>query len=188
MKLNFLRSVVLLVLSPLFIVPSPAFAAKTTYIHTNRRFHYVKRVELDKKELKERGEAMHPYTFTELQLRNMLANIEISRKLILKKEVESSEVFNNQALDFLIPHLVEGFKTAQPNEEIAFSVVINKVKALFQDNRLTIATAWVKDNFLHIHFHKLMAKIDTTVYDKLGDVSKAINRAQGLRVSLELKG
>lgn len=171
----------------LFAIPSSAFASKTTYIYTNHRLHYVKRVELDKKELKKRGEVNHPYTFTELQLRNLLASIQFSKTLILAKEVEENEVLNNMALDFLVPHLAEAFKGVQAREEVAFSLVTYQKRAVFQDNRLTIATAWVKDNFLHIHFHKLMAKVDTTNYDKFSDVSKAINRARGVRVALELQ-
>lgn len=183
----FFLTFLLLVPGPWPLAPSPALAAKTTYIYTNRRFHFVKRVELDKKELKKRGEAGQPYSFTELQLRNLLADVQISEKLLFKKEVESQEVFNQSVLDFLVPHLVEAFKQAQPNEEIVFSFVATKAKSIAQDNRLTLGKAWVKDGFLHVYFRKLSAKIDTTNYDKLGDVSKAINRAKGLKIALQLK-
>lgn len=167
--------------------PAFAYAAKTTYVYTDRKFHFVKRVELKKKELKDREEANHPYRFDELQLRNILANVHFSQKLILKKEVDAKEVFNKAALDFLVPHLVKAFEEAKPNEQVVFSFITGSAKLVFLENRLTLAEAWVKDNYLHIQFRKLMAKIDTTVYDKFADVSKAINRARGLRIDLELK-
>lgn len=167
--------------------PAFAYAAKTTYVYTDRKFHFVKRVELKKKELKDREEANHPYRFDELQLRNILADVHFSQKLILKKEVDAKEVFNKAALDFLVPHLVKAFEEAKPNEQVVFSFITGSAKLVFLENRLTLAEAWVKDNYLHIQFRKLMAKIDTTVYDKFADVSKAINRARGLRIDLELK-
>lgn len=168
------------------VFPALAEAAKTTYIFTDRKYHFVKRVELDKKELKERGEAAHPQKLEEGLLHQLLSSVHFNRKLLLKKEVEAKEVFNTQALGFLIPHLTKALAEAKPNEQIVFSYITYDAKALFRDNRITLAEAWVQDPFLHIYFRKLMAKIDTTKYDKFSDVSRAINRAKGLRVSLEL--
>lgn len=171
----------------LFSAYGPVLAAKTTYIHTDRKFHFIKRVELKEKELKKRGEAGHPHTFTELQLRNMLADLQVSQKMVLSKEVETQEIFNSANLDFIIPHLVEAFKQAQPNEEVVFSFITRRSKTIFQDNRITLAECWVKDGFLHLRFRKLLAKIDLTNYDKLGDVATAINKSRGLRIDIDLK-
>lgn len=169
------------------VLPALALAAKTTYIYTDRKYHFVKRVELKKKELKARGEADHPHTFDALALRELLAGIEVSKQLVLAKKVEEREVFNKHGLDFLVPHLVEAFAQAQPDEQIVFSVILRKPRVVFQDTHLTLAEAWIQEGFLHLHFRKLMAKIDLTKNDKFADVSRAINRARGLRVSLELK-
>lgn len=166
--------------------PMLAYAAKTTYIYSDRRFHFVKREELGKKDLKERGEVNHPYEFTELQLREMLSRVQVNRKVLFKKEVEESHVFNQTAMEFLVPHLVTAFKEATPNENVIFSFVAKKPTFVFRDDRITIASAWVQNGFLHLEFKKLLAKLAVTNYDKLGDVSKAINRAEGLRVALEL--
>ena len=171
----------------LFLLPPLAWAAKTTYIYTDRKYHFIKRVELKKKELKERGEANHPHTFDPLTLRDLLSGIEVSKQLILSKKVEEREVFDKHSLDFLVPHLVEAFKQAGPAEQIVFSFILQKPSVVFHDTRLTLAEAWVKDGFLHLYFRKLMAKIDLTKNDKFADVSRAINRARGLRVALELK-
>lgn len=169
------------------LVAGPAFATKTTYITTDRKFNFVKRVELKEKELKKRGTADQPHTFVPMELKNMLSGVAVSHQLVLSKEADSEEVFDSVGLDFLVPNLVEAFKQAGPNEEIIFSFIARKSKTLFQDNRLTLASTWVKDGFLHLAFRKLLAKIDTTNYDKLGDVSTAMNRAKGIRIALELK-
>lgn len=184
---RFFLAFLFLVSGPWSPVHGPALAAKTTYVYTDRKYHFVKRMELKKKELKARGEADHPQTLEPLTLRDLLAGIEISKQLILSKKIEEREVFDQHGLDFLVPHLVEAFKQAQPNERIVFSFIVRQSRAVFQDTRLTLAEAWVKEGFLHIHFRKLMAKIDLTKNDKFADVSRAINRAKGLRVSLELK-
>ncbi|MBI4223470.1 MAG: SHOCT domain-containing protein [Deltaproteobacteria bacterium] len=176
-----------LVAGPWSTVLGPAFAAKTTYIYTDRKYHFIKRVELKKKELKERGAADHPHTFNPLALRDLLSGIEISKQLILSKKMEGREVFDQPSLDFLVPHLVAALSQAAPAEQVVFSFILRKSRAVFQDTRLTLAEAWVKDGFLHVYFRKLMAKIDLTKDDKFADVSRAINRARGLRVSLELK-
>ncbi|OGQ04427.1 MAG: hypothetical protein A2W61_07020 [Deltaproteobacteria bacterium RIFCSPLOWO2_01_44_7] len=169
----------------LTLSPVLAEAAKTTYVYTDRRFHFVKRVEMDKEELKER-QVNHPYTFTDLQLRDMLAGVKFSRQLVFKKEVQEDAVFNQANLDFLVPHLVQAFKESQPNEEIVFAFITHRSKFVVRDDQLTIVRSWVEGNQLHMEFRKLMAKVDVTNYDKLGDVNQAMNRAQGLRVALEL--
>ncbi|MDP2600188.1 MAG: SHOCT domain-containing protein [Deltaproteobacteria bacterium] len=175
---------ILLVALILLMSPALAQAAKTTYVHTDRKFNYVKRVEKNEKHIKEKG-ITHPYTFSDLQIREMLSNVKLNRKAIFKKESEEEEVFDSRALDYLVPYLVQAFKEANPNEEIVFSVLSRKSTFLVRDDRMTIVGAWVSGGMLHLDFHKLMAKISPN-YDKMSDVSEAINRAQGLRVALDV--
>ena len=165
------------------LVPALSQASKTTYIVTDRRFNFVKRVELDKDEIKER-KITQPYTFTDLQMRDMLAGIKCNKQLVVEKQVQDQEVYNQPALDFLVPYLVKAFKEAQPNEEVVFSYLASKGMILAQDHRLTIASAWVDGGVLHLKFRKLMAKI-ASVNEKMSDISQTINRAQGVRVSLD---
>lgn len=170
----------------LVLLTPPAFvwAAKTTYVQTDRKFNYVKRVEVDEDRVKEKG-ITHPYTFSDLQIREMLSNIKLNRKTMFKNEAEEVVVFDGHALDYLAPYLVQAFKEAKPNEEIIFSVLSRKSTFLIRDDRMTIVGAWVSGGTLHLDFHKLMAKVSPN-YDKMSDVSEAINRAQGLRVALEV--
>lgn len=169
----------------LMFAPALAMAAKTTYVFTNRKFNFIKRTELSKKILKKRGEIVHPYTFTALQLRKMLEPITVHQKLFFSKEVVEREVFNANTLDWLVPHLANAFKDAKIGEEVIFSFVVPSKKFLIRDDRLTIVHSWVSGGKWHLHFKKLMAKIPNT-YDQRGDIHKAMNEAQSVRISLEL--
>ncbi|MDO8494053.1 MAG: hypothetical protein Q7S68_01785 [Deltaproteobacteria bacterium] len=181
-----MRKILLTALLGVFAVgPALVYAAKTTYVYSDRRFYFVKREELKKKDLKTRGEAQHPHSFTGAQLKYMLDGVKISQEVSFNDDVESREVFTPSVLAAMIPHLVKAFATAEKNEEIVFSYITRWSKGIVQNNRLTIATAWVQDNTLHLKFKKLMAKINTTNYDKLGDVTKAMNEAESLRIRLE---
>jgi len=179
MKKTFFFALVLVLTAGAF----EAKAAKTTYVNTDRKFNYVKRVEVDGDQIKEK-QITHPYTFSDLQIREMLSNLKLNRKALFKKEAEEVGVFDSHALDYLAPYLVQAFKEAKPNEEIIFSVLSRKSTFLVRDDRMTIVGAWVSGGILHLDFHKLMAKVSPN-YDKMSDVSQAINRAQGLRVALE---
>lgn len=172
-----------ILLAGYFFLPSLAEATKSTYVYTDRRFQSVKRVEVDADDLKDR-QINQPYAFTELQLREMLSALRFDKKALFNKNDEADEViFNQPALDLLVPNLAKAFQEAQPNEEVIFSFVTHKPKVLMRDDRLTIAKSWVEGNQLHIHFKKLMAKISND-YDKMSDVNIAISKAQGVRVSI----
>lgn len=180
------KAVQIILLGWVLCLPVLARATKTTYLVTDRKFNFVKRVELKKKELKKRGEVSHPCTFNEFQLSQMLAPIRLNKKLVLSKKTEEMDVFEKSNLDWLVPPIVQAFKDAKPNEEVIFSFVTHSPKFLIRDDRLTIVRSWVTGGELHLVFRKLMAKLPNS-YDKLSDVTEAMNRAQGLRVSLELQ-
>lgn len=180
------KAVQIILLGWVLCLPVLARATKTTYVVTDRKFNFVKRVELKKKELKKRGEVSHPCTFNEFQLSQMLAPIRLNKKLVLSKKTEEMDVFEKSNLDWLVPPIVQAFKDARPNEEVIFSFVTHSPKFLIRDDRLTIVRSWVAGGELHLVFRKLMAKLPNS-YDKLSDVTEAMNRAQGLRVSLELQ-
>lgn len=143
-------------------------------------------MELSKGEVKKRGEANHPYQFSEVQLNDLLSPVRMNKKLLLSKKVVEQDVFNRPALDFLVPHLAQAFRDAKPNEEIDFAYLTHYKSILVKDDRITIIHAWVEGDTLHLNFSKLMAKLPNT-YDQRGDVHKAIGKAQGVRVSLELE-
>lgn len=180
------RTLTLLAIGFWLTAPVITFAAKTTYIFTDRRFHFVKREELKSKELKARGEANHPYTFSDLQMHNLLANIRLNKKYILAKKTEELTVFDPVHLDWMIPYVVKAFQDAKPNEEVVFAMVTPAGKFLIRDDRLTIVRGWVEKERLHLYFKKLMAKVPNN-FDKLSDVSQAMNRSQSINVTLDLQ-
>lgn len=176
----------ILVLALLLVMPVVAQAKKTTYVFTDRKFNAVKLEELKKKELKKLGELNHPFEIDPSVLRKNLAGIRVSRKILLSEKVTESEVFNAEALDRMLPHILRAFREATPKEGVTVSFLREEKKSLIRDDRLTIVDAWISGEKLHLKFHKLMAKIPNN-YDRIGDVHQAINRAQGLRVSLDLQ-
>lgn len=160
------------------------WAAKTTYIVTNNRFNYVKLRELGAKEA-DVLKMTHPATLDEKGLRAALASVQLARAYIVKKEVDSQQVFDERAIDYLTPALVRAFSQAKENEIVVFSYVTKDPLFIIRNDRLNICRAWVSGDELHIRFEKLYAKLlgDT---DKRGNESKLISQARGLRVKLEL--
>lgn len=165
-------------------VSSLAYAAKTTYIATNKRFNYVKIKEVSGREAGER-QMTHPVTLDETGLRAALASVMLSRGYLISKEVDTQQVFDERAINFLAPNLVRAFGKAGPGEEIVFSYLSKNPLFIIRNDRLSICNAWIHEDELHIKFQKLYAKILGDV-DKRGNEARAIAYAQGLRVKLDL--
>jgi hypothetical protein len=168
----------------LLVVSGEAFAAKTTYIATNKRFNYVKLKEV-KNSIAEGRMMTQPIKIDEKWLAAALKSIKLSRHYLIKKEVDSQEVFSERAINFLTPNLARAFAQATHVEEVIFSYLQKNPIFIIRNDRLTIAKAWIHGDGLHIKFLKLFAKISGDV-DKRGNERKAINNSTGLRVKLEL--
>ncbi len=179
------RKMVLLSLGCLALIglASEAFAKRTVYVYSDRRFNFVKREELSKKEAR-KLKLHHPYIFTEAQMRHVLQHIRLSKRLVLEKEIYSQEAFDEKALQFLTPKLLDAFRDAKPDERIVVSYLDKNPLVILRNDRITIMELWVSGEELHIHFNKLMAKLvgDT---DKRGTTTRIVNEAKGIRVSLE---
>lgn len=168
----------------LFVTAGTAWAAKTTYVATNHRFNYVKLKEVSGSIVEARG-MTHPATLDETGLRAALASINLSRSHVIKKEIDSQRVFDDRAIDFLAPNLVRAFSQATPDEVVVFSYLSKDPLFIIRNDHLNICEAWVHGDELHIKFEKFYAKITGDV-DKRGNEARAIARARGLRVKLEL--
>lgn len=168
----------------LCLFASTAYAAKTTYIVTNKRFNYVKLKEVDAKVAAAR-DMTHPATVDESGLRAALASINLSRSYLIKKEVDTQQVFDDFALNFLTPALVQAFSQASANEEVVFSYLSKNPYFVLRNDRINICQAWIHGNELHVKFGKLYAKVVGDV-DKRGNEDRAISRAVGLRIKLEM--
>ncbi|MBI2346249.1 MAG: hypothetical protein HYV03_05080 [Deltaproteobacteria bacterium] len=172
----------LLMLGLSLVLPLPV-GAGARYIYTNHKLDYVKLTPIPKKELSAKAPT-HPATISTAKMREILAGIKLSRKLILSKEIETQEVYNDRAVNFLAPKLVEAFAQASLEEEVVFSWVWKDPRLLVRDDRFTAAKAWVKGNELHLEFLKVHAKLMGD-YERGGNFDKAVNRAKSLRIALE---
>lgn len=182
MKIKFWSGVVALFIG---MQPVVVLAGKTTYVFTDRRVKFVKRVELSKGDLKALGKLAHPYPLTTEQVSRIFGNIKLSHKFLLSKEIETEEIFDDSAISFLAPLLAQAFREAKSNEQIVFSYLDKNPKLILRNDRVTIAALWITDDqILHIQFTKLMAKMFGD-YDKRSGISQAVNQAKGLRMALE---
>ncbi|PIR16814.1 MAG: hypothetical protein COV46_06780 [Deltaproteobacteria bacterium CG11_big_fil_rev_8_21_14_0_20_49_13] len=177
-----MKKIVMLLLA--LAISSSAFA-KTTYIYTNRRMNFVKFESVKEKVAKELA-LTQPVTMSEEQMRGILNNIKLSRTFLIKKEAETQDVFDEQAVNFLAPKLVEALNMVTDRDVISFSYLSKNPVFIIRNDRITIARMWASDNRLHIVFEKLCALM-TGDYDKRGDDSRLISKSRGLRVSLELR-
>lgn len=168
----------------LSFAPAVSFAGKTTYIVTNHRLNYVKLKEVKGSVME--GRAMtHPAALDETGLRQALASINLSRSYLISKEVDTLRVFDENAVNFLAPAFAKAFSRAKSNEEIVFSYLAKNPVFIIRNDRLTVGTAWIHENELHIKFSKFYAKVLGDI-DKRGNEDKAASSARGLRVKLDL--
>lgn len=158
-------------------------SAESKYIYTNHRLDYVKLQPIPKKESAEKSPT-HPATIAIGKMQEILASLKVSRKLFLRKQVETQEIFNEKAVGFLAPLLVEAFQRAGADEVVVFSYLWKNPQLIMRNDRFTAAKAWVKDQELHIEFLKLHAKLEGDT-DKKGNFDRVVNQAKSLRIELE---
>lgn len=137
-----------------------------------------------KKNEKEGG-LNHPYTFSDEQIRSILGSFRFNKKIIILKDVENRQLFDEKNVEFLAPYLIEAFQKVKPEEVVVVSYFTRDSKFVIQDDRLTVFRAFVKNDGLHVKFTKLYAKM-------LGDrttmgATRATQEARSLRVGLEIQ-
>jgi len=171
-------------LAMIVVCPAVVFAAKTTYIATNHRFNYVKLKEVKSSVATER-QMTHPKDLDTLGLKEALRSVKLSRSYIIKKEVDTQNVFDDDAIEFLAPNLAKAFMQANDREEVVFSYLMKNPLFILRNDRLNLGTMWISGDELHIKFSKLYAKVTGDI-DKRGNEAKAIARSRGLRIRLDL--
>ncbi len=159
-------------------------AAKGEFIYkSSNKLDFIK-VDEAKKAEKEGG-LKHPYTFGDEQIRAILRSLHFNKKILLLKDVENRQLFDEQNVEFLAPYLKEAFQKAGAEQAVVVSYFTRDSKFLIQNDRLSIFRAYIKEDGLHLRFTKLYAKL-------LGDrvtqgALRAAGEAHGMRVSLELQ-
>jgi len=161
---------------------SPAAASQFIYKSTNK----IDFIKIDKaKKAEKEGGLKHPYDLDPEQIRTILRSIHFNKKILILKDIENRQLFDEGDVEFLAPYLVEAFKKAGPEEAVVVSYFSRTTKLVIQNDRLTIFRAFVKDDGLHFRFSKLYAKMmgDRTTMG----AERAAHEARGTRVSLEVQ-
>jgi len=179
-----MKRIALLALAVCLLGPQISNAAKTTYIATNHRFNYIKLKEVKNQVAAERN-MTHPVQVNEQGLREALRSVKLARSYLIKKEVDTQNVFDDASIDFLAPNLAKAFSQANSREEVVFSYLMKNPLFILRNDRLNLGQMWISGDELHISFDKLYAKV-TGDTDKRGNEARAIARSRGLRIKLEL--
>jgi hypothetical protein len=167
-----------------FVVSAAATARADDYIYKSKnKIDFIK-LEKAKKDEKDGG-LDHPHTFTADQIKQVLSSIHFNKKILILKDIENRDLFDEKNVEFLAPYLVEAFQKAKPEQVVTISYFTRNSHFVIQDDRLTVMRTFVKSDGLHIKFQKIYAKMlgDRTT---LGSAA-ATSQARGLRVSLELQ-
>ena len=176
---------ILLPIALFFILGLVHYArADSNYIYKSpNKIDFVK---LDKANKHEKTDGLlHPHTFTDDEVRSVLRSIRFNKKVLLSKDIEKAELFDEKNIEFLTPYLLEAFQKAGPEQVVVASYFTRHGQMLVQNDRLTVFRAFLKNDGLHFVFNKLYAKM-------LGDrttmgADRAMQEARGLKVSLELQ-
>ncbi|MBI2338847.1 MAG: SHOCT domain-containing protein [Deltaproteobacteria bacterium] len=173
-----------LLLPVVFAFALPGLArADAEYIYRQR----INWVKLDRASPKDvpLGSLKHPYTgLTVEQMEGMLLSVKISKRFLLKKEIDSADVFNSYEAKKYAPFIVEALAKATPDQVAHFSIIHKRPFFILRNDRLTMGNVWAADDGIHFQFQKLFAKI-TGDYEASAQMDKAIRNAKSLRVTLE---
>ncbi len=145
-------------------------------------------VSLEKiKEEKAEGLVLnHPYTFDPKKLTDMFLSLRYNKSVLFLKDVEDQSIFFDVKLleNKFIPHIVEAFQKATPNQVVSISIVQKDPYFIVRNDRLNIIRAYVAQDGLHLKFVKTDAKLMGD-YQAHTTGTKMIDRAQGMKVTFE---
>ncbi len=169
------------ILLPLLLLVA---CARTNYIYRSpNRIDFIKLSSADRTERE--GGLKHPYSFPVDQLRSMISSLRFNKRLLFRKEAREGELLEERHVETLLPHLIEAFRRATPEQVVVVSFFTQSSRFLVPDDRLTIFRAFLKEDGLHLRFTKLYAKMTGDRTTK--GPERAIAEARGLRVGIELQ-
>lgn len=172
----------LIVIMAVLFVLGCGFENRKGYYYDNHWFNFVK-VEKIKNV---NGTVTHPFTFTEPQMSTILKLIEVKRGSLFGSDEKMKNVFDDRALNKLVPPLVKAFSEITPKEKLAFGFLVKDPMFVIKNDRYTTGWMWVEDGKLHVEFNKLYVKV-TGDTDKRGyTADKLVQNARGLKTELDL--
>lgn len=167
----------------LVLCPASSLLASSNDTLYRQRVNWVKLSEISPKNLPE-GELRHPYTsLTTDQVEAMLLSIKIDKKYVLKKKVDTIDLFSIWEAHKYAPMIVEALAKATPDQVVNFSIVHKRPFFILRNDRLTMANVFVAGDGIHFQFIKIFAQL-TGDYEASAHMDKAIREAKGLRVTL----
>ena len=174
----------LLFIGLLFQAPS-SWAAKTVWKQANNPANYVALEGI--KEAK--GEDLvlnHPYTFDPKKLADMFLSLRYNKALMLRKDIEDRQVFFDVSLleNKFIPHIVEAFQKATPDQTVVISIVQKDPYFILRNDRLSVMRTYMASDGFHIQFLKTDAKLMGD-YQAKTTGTKMIESAKGLGITLD---
>ncbi|MBI2343918.1 MAG: SHOCT domain-containing protein [Deltaproteobacteria bacterium] len=160
-------------------------AAPKNTIYTDYRLNFVKLEALSGPDLKAKAPT-HPAEVSTETMSGILSTFRLSRRALMKKGkmVDEREIFDEEAINVLAPHLVEGLRRAKEHEVVVFSYLYKNPKFILRNDRLTAGKMWMTGKDLHVEFLKVYAKV-TGDLSKRGYSDKLVNMARGVRIVLE---
>ena len=163
-------------------VSVPSFA-DSKYLY-RQRLNWVK-VDDAPPKLLGKEPILHPLTTVSAEeVEAMLLSVSINKKHLLKKEVETTDVFNSWEARRLSPSMAQALSEIGPDQVVAFSVIHKRPLFILANDRLSMGFIWVTSEGIHLRFTKLFAKIAGD-YEASANVDKSIRRAKTMRVTLE---
>lgn len=175
-----MKRIALWILCLLFAAPT-AFGASSEYLY-RQRLNWVKVKKASPKEVP-LGTFKHPVQMTAETVEAMLLSVKINNKFLLKKEIETDEIFNSWEARKLAPFIAQGLAEADADHVVNFAVVHKRPTFVIRNDHLSMGNIWYAEDGLHIQFNKLFAKLDGD-YEASSQMDKAINRAKSVRVTL----
>lgn len=168
-----------------FVVPAGMAEARSVSImkQPNNRANYIRLVSSGRKD--KELQLNQPYTFTEMQMANILRSLRYNRRALFSDKIKYRNVWEEEYIERYVPLLVKAFAEAKPDQDVLVSVAQKRPYYIVRNDRLTQTRMWITGQELHIRFFKTEAQLlgDYKAYTQAG--KKQIDNAKGLRISLE---
>jgi hypothetical protein len=174
------------VLMMAFLIGASSVAsAKTAYVY-RQRANWVKLQKLSSKQMA--GQTLaHPIAnLTADDIEFMLLSIEMNRKSLLKKGIDTTEVFSSFEARRFAPYIVQALEKAGPNEVVNMSIVHKRPAFILRNDYVSNINIYVNDEGVHFFFNKLFARL-VGDYSQMSNIDESLKKAKTMRVNLDAR-
>lgn len=166
----------------LCVFASDALALGKNYLYRSRA-SWVKLEKLGKKELA--GQTLsHPAAhLTTATMEAMLMSLQMQKGQIFKKELNTTQVFNDLEAKKFAPYIVEALAQATPYQVVNISVIHKRPYFILRNDYVSNVSIFVTEKGVHFYFNKLFARLEGD-YQQASNIDEALNNAKSIRVDL----